>query len=351
LETQVFTANKPIEIVMKLSYQVVDLPLKHTFTIAHQSRDVQDSLIVKLENAGFFGLGEATSNPYYGVTVQRMTDSLDSFRDVVENGKWDHPSELWELGRQHFAQDAFAQCALDMAAWDLYAKQRGQKLYEVLGLNPKDTPISNFTIGIDSVEKMVAKMKEVDWPIYKIKLGTDHDLEIVRALRKETDAKFRIDANCAWSAEQAIRNSEELAKLGVEFMEQPLPRESWEEMKEVYQHSKLPVMADESCMIESDVTKCHGLFHAINVKLVKAGGITPGLRMIQEAKNLGMKTMVGCMTESSVGISAIAHLAPLLDFVDMDGALLLAHDPAEGVVVKTDGVTFPDRAGIGAILK
>ncbi|TFV95857.1 dipeptide epimerase [Algoriphagus kandeliae] len=336
---------------MKLSYQVYDLPLKHRFTIAHQSREVQDTLIVKLEEDGMEGLGEATSNPYYGVTVEGMQESLEKFRPIVEGINWNHPSELWEHGKAHFKEDAFAQCALDMAAWDLFAKKQGKKLYEVLGLNPERIPISNYTIGIDTVEKMVAKMKEVDWSIYKIKLGTDNDLDIVRALRNETDAVFRIDANCAWTAEQAIRNSEELAKLGVEFMEQPLPREDWEGMKEVYQHSKLPVMADESCMVESDVKRCHGLFHAINVKLVKAGGITPGLRMIQEAKSLGMKTMVGCMTESSVGISAIAHLAPLLDYVDMDGALLLAKDPAEGVIVTSSGVEFPNRSGIGAILK
>ncbi|MCS5490841.1 dipeptide epimerase [Algoriphagus limi] len=336
---------------MKLSYQVYDLPLKHRFTIAHQSREVQDTLIVKLEEDGIEGLGEATSNPYYWVTVEGMQKSLDQFRSVFEKSDWNHPSELWELGKSHFKEDAFAQCALDMAAWDLFAKKKGKKLYEVLGLNPERIPISNYTIGIDTVEKMVAKMKEVDWPIYKIKLGTENDLDIVRALRKETDAIFRIDANCAWTAEQAIRNSEELSKLEVEFMEQPLPREDWEGMKEVYQHSKLPVMADESCMVESDVKRCHGLFHAINVKLVKAGGITPGLRMIQEAKSLGMKTMVGCMTESSVGISAIAHLAPLLDYVDMDGALLLAKDPAEGVIVTSSGVEFPNRSGIGAILK
>lgn len=341
----------PSDYPMKLSYQVYDLLLKHRFTIAHQSRDVQDTLIVKLEDEGYIGLGEATSNPYYGVTVERMQDSLDQFRQVVESKNWDHPSELWEMGKAHFSEDAFAQCALDMAAWDLYSKKLGKKLYEVLGLSPKHIPQSNYTIGIDSLEKMVAKMKEVNWPIYKIKLGTDHDLDIVRALRQETDAVFRIDANCAWTTEQAIRNSEELAKLGVEFMEQPLPREDWEGMKEVYQHSKLPVMADESCMVESDVKRCHGLFHAINLKLVKAGGITPGIRMIQEAKSLGMKTMVGCMTESSVGISAIAHLAPMLDYVDMDGALLLTNDPAEGVKVTDSGVEFPDRAGIGAILK
>ncbi|SDC95699.1 L-alanine-DL-glutamate epimerase [Algoriphagus faecimaris] len=333
---------------MKLSYQVIDLPLKHTFTIAHQSRDIQDTLIVKLEDAGFYGLGESTTNPFYGMTIENMTERLEAARAIVERGSWDHPERLWEMTKEIFAENPFAQCALDMAAWDLYTKKQGKKLYEYLGLSPKDIPLTNFTIGIDSLDKMVSKMKEVDWPIYKIKLGTDNDLEIVRELRKHSDAIFRIDANCAWTAEQAIRNSEVLAQLGVEFMEQPLGKDDLEGMKEVFLHSKLPVMADESCIVESDVKKCQGLFHAINVKLVKAGGITPGIRMIHEAKSLGMKTMVGCMTESSVGISAIAHIAPLLDYVDMDGAMLLAKDPAKGVQITPEKVSFPDGPGIGA---
>ncbi|GAB2495283.1 dipeptide epimerase [Algoriphagus taiwanensis] len=335
---------------MKLSYQVFDLPLKHTFTIAHQSRDVQDTLIVKLEGEGFYGMGESTTNPFYGMTIENMSACLEVARPLVEGGKWKTPEELWELGKEIFKDNPFAQCALDLAAWDWFAKKQGKKLYEYLGLDPKNIPLTNFTIGIDTIEKMVAKMKEVDWPIYKIKLGTDRDLEIVKELRKHTNAVFRIDANCAWTADQAIRYSEELAQLGVEFMEQPLGKDDLEGMKEVFKHSKLPVMADESCIVESDVKKCHGLFHAINVKLVKAGGITPGLRMIHEAKSLGMKTMVGCMTESSVGITAIAHIAPLLDYVDMDGAMLLAKDPAKGVTITPEKVTFPEGPGIGAEL-
>lgn len=335
---------------MKLSYFVEDLPLKHTFTIAHQSRDIQDTLIVKLEEDGLVGLGESTTNPFYGMTVENMSEVLNNFREIVEAGNWETPEHLWELGKANFKDNPFAQCALDMAAWDLFTKKKGKKLYEFLGLNPADIPTTNFTIGIDTVPKMVSKMKEVHWPIYKIKLGTSNDLEIVRELRRHTDAIFRIDANCAWTADQAIEYSIELQKLGVEFMEQPLGKDDLDGMKEVFKYSKLPVIADESCIVESDVKKCHGLFHGINVKLVKAGGITPGLRMIHEAKSLGMKTMVGCMTESSIGITAIAHIAPLLDYVDMDGAMLLSKDPAKGVEITPEKVTFPEENGIGASL-
>jgi L-alanine-DL-glutamate epimerase-like enolase superfamily enzyme len=335
---------------MKLSFNVRYLPLKHTFTIAHQSRDVQDTIIVKLEDGDLFGLGETTTNPFYGMTAENICYKLEAAKHLVEKGRWNSPEELWEAGKEIFEDNPFAQCALDMAAWDIFTKKKGMKLYEYLGLDPKNIPLTNYTIGIDTIEKMVKKMKEVDWPLYKIKLGTENDLEIIRELRKHTASTFRIDANCAWTAEQAIRYSEELDKLNVEFMEQPLGKDDLEGMKEVYKYSKLPVMADESCIMESDVKKCHGLFHGINVKLVKAGGITPGLRMIHEAKSLGMKTMVGCMTESSVGITAIAHIAPLLDYVDMDGAMLLAKDIAKGVEINPEALRFPAGNGIGAII-
>ena len=191
--------------------------------------------------------------------------------------------------------------------------------------------MSDYTIGIDPVEKMVAKMKEFDgWPIYKIKLGTDDDLDIVRALRRHTDAVFRIDANTAWTAEQTIAYAPELKELGVEFIEQPLARDDWEGMRRVFAECALPVIADESCLTGDDVARCAGHFHGINIKLTKAGGLTPARRMIDDARRHGLSVMVGCMSESSVGISAIAQLLPLLDYVDMDGALLIARDIATG---------------------
>ena len=335
---------------MNLHVQGFDLPLKHRFTIAHQSREVQETLIVRLEDGGLYGLGESTTNPFYGITLDNMREALEKFRPILLGGKWNTPAELWELGKEVFRDNPFAQCALDQAAWDLYTKKQGKKLYEYLNLNPQRIPTTNFTIGIDTVEKMCAKLREVNWPIYKIKLGTDQDLEIVRELRKNTNSIFRVDANCAWTVDQAISYSEELALLGVEFIEQPLAKDNLEGMREVFAHSKLPLIADESCISEADVDKCQGRFHGVNIKLVKAGGITPALRMIQQAKALGMKTMVGCMTESSVGISAIAHIAPLLDYVDMDGAMLLAKDPAKGVRIFPDEVRFPEGPGIGAEL-
>jgi L-alanine-DL-glutamate epimerase-like enolase superfamily enzyme len=197
---------------------------------------------------------------------------------------------------------------------------------------------------------MVSKMQELPWPIYKIKLGTKEDIAIVKELRKHTDAIFRIDANCGWDVEETINNAIELKKLGVEFLEQPMKADDWEAHKEVFKHSVLPVIADESCIIEEDVAKCFNHFHGVNVKLVKCGGLTPGKRMIEEAKKLGLKTMVGCMTESTVGISAIAHLLPQLDYVDMDGALLLAQDIATGVTIKKGVIHYSDLNGTGVTL-
>ncbi|TLV00029.1 dipeptide epimerase [Dyadobacter luticola] len=336
---------------MKLTYHTFDLQLKHTFTIAHDSRDVQPTLIVKLSDGNFSGFGEATSNPYYGITIENMISSLETVKDFVENGHYDSAEELWDKVHASLLSNSFAQCALDEAAHDFFAKKKGQKLYQTWDLSIDHNPLTNFTIGIDTVEKMVAKMRELPWPIYKIKLGTNEDLLIVQELRKNTDAVFRVDANCGWTEAQTIELAPKLKDLGVEFIEQPLPATDLEGMKEVFAKSALPVIADESCIIESDVAKCQGLFHGVNVKLTKCGGPTAAKRMLAEARSLGMKTMVGCMTESSVGISLIAHLLPLLDYVDMDGSLLIKNDPATGVTFNFGNILYAAENGSGASLK
>jgi L-alanine-DL-glutamate epimerase-like enolase superfamily enzyme len=188
------------------------------------------------------------------------------------------------------------------------------------------------------------------WDLYKIKLGTSDDLRIVKELRKHTSAIFRVDANCGWTPQETIQNADELKKLGVEFIEQPLKADDWQGMKLVYQHSNLPLIADESCIVEADVEKCAAYFHGINIKLMKCGGITPARRMIEKARQLGLKVMIGCMTESTVGVSAIAHLAPLLDYVDMDGPLLLTNDTAKGVQITREKVIFAEGNGTGVRL-
>ncbi|MBG6061306.1 L-alanine-DL-glutamate epimerase-like enolase superfamily enzyme [Flavobacterium sp. CG_9.1] len=335
---------------MELILREYELKLKHTFTISRESIDVQPSLIVELQRDGFSGCGEATSNPYYKTTVPVMMQDLEKIRTIIENTTEETPEAFWAKIHPYLKDDMFALCALDMAYNDLYARKKGKKLYELWNYSIDKNPLTDYTIGIASIEKMVAKMKELPWPIYKIKLGTKEDIAIVTELRKHTDAIFRIDANCGWSVDETINNAVALKKLGVEFLEQPLKADNWVGHKEVFKHSVLPIIADESCIIEEDVAKCHNHFHGVNVKLVKCGGLTPGRRMIQEAKKLGLKTMVGCMTESTVGISAIAHLLPQLDYVDMDGALLLAEDIATGVTIDFGKINYSDLNGTGVTL-
>ncbi|MDZ7821430.1 MAG: enolase C-terminal domain-like protein [Candidatus Marinimicrobia bacterium] len=235
---------------------------------------------------------------------------------------------------------------------DLWGKKQGRATWELWGLDIRNNIVTDYTIGIDEIDVMVNKMEEFgDWPVFKIKLGTEHDMEIMHELRRHTDAVLRIDANCAWSAEQTIEYSHVLKELGVEFIEQPMKADAPEaEMKKAFTHSALPLIADESCISEEDVDRCHGFFHGVNIKVVKCGGLTPARRMIARARELKMKVMVGCMTESTVGISGIAQLLPLLDYVDMDGPLLLAKDIAEGVTIERGVVHYPDVPGNGVVL-
>jgi len=332
---------------MQLIIRSYDLPLKHTFTISRQSFNEKPTMIVELKDGEFSGYGEASENPYYHKTIENMVSDLISCKKIIESTLDETPENFWNKLYPYLKDDMFALCALDLAYNDLYARKKGVKLYNLWGYNIDSNPLSNYTIGIDTIEKMVSKMKEIPWPIYKIKLGTKDDIAIVKELRKHSSAIFRIDANCAWTVDETINNAIALKDLGVEFLEQPLPADDVEGSKKVYLHSVLPIIADESCQIEADVTKCHNLFHGINIKLVKCGGLVPARRMLKKAKELKLKTMVGCMTESSVGISAIAHLLPELDYVDMDGAMLLSKDIARGISMQFGKVFYGKNNGIG----
>lgn len=337
---------------MRLKLHRFDLELKHTFTISRGSIDVQSTLIAELEHDGQRGFGEATGNTYYGFTVEAMAEALRSVQPQIEAWSGEDPETLWEQLREPLASNPFALCAVDQAAHDLWGKRNGKPVYEMWDLQMQGAPQSDYTIGIDSIDKMLEKLREQpDWPIYKIKLGSDNDLEIVRSLREATNAVFRVDANCGWTEQQCLEIAPALKELGVEFIEQPLPADYMEAMRRLHGQSALPLVADESCIVESDVAACQGAFHGVNVKLVKCGGLTPARRMLRQARELGMKTMVGCMTESSVGISAIAQLLPLLDYVDMDGAVLLREDIADGVVVSPNGCQFPQVNGCGVTLR
>jgi L-alanine-DL-glutamate epimerase-like enolase superfamily enzyme len=339
---------------MKLKYKKFDLPLRHVFTISRGSVTVQETLIVQLEQDGKFGYGEATTNSFYGATITNMSSTLEALRSIVDSGSAVDPlpiiAELAaNVPNEKYAN--FALNALDQAIHDLWGKVRGAPVYKLWGLTTDKIPDSDYTLGIDTPEKMVAKMKEMPgWPVYKIKLGTADDLSIVRELRKHTDALFRVDANCGWTAEQTIEFSPVLKELGVEFIEQPLPPEDVDGARRAFAKTALPLIADENCIVESDVDRCASAFHGINIKLVKCGGLAAARRMIARARQLGQKVMTGCMTESTVGISAIAQLLPLLDYVDMDGAVLLAKDVARGVRLDRGRCIYPNANGTGVEL-
>jgi L-alanine-DL-glutamate epimerase-like enolase superfamily enzyme len=336
---------------MQLILHTFNLKLRHTFTITHESRDVQPTLIVELRDGEFRGFGEATETPYYGVTIAKMSHQLESVRSIVENYDLQSPRRFWADMYPHLKDEhPFALCALDIAANDLWAKRRRRPLHELWGLDTTKNPITDYTIGIDTVEKMVEKMQETPFPLYKIKLGTKDDIKIVRELRKHTAAVFRVDANTAWGADETVKNSYALKELGVEFIEQPMKADNWEGMKKVFAESALPLLADESCITEEDVARCYGFFHGVNVKLMKCGGLTPARRMIDHARRLGLKVMVGCMTESNIGCSAIAQLLPLLDYVDMDGILLVDDQISTGITIDFGKVIYAEENGTGAML-
>jgi L-alanine-DL-glutamate epimerase-like enolase superfamily enzyme len=301
---------------------------------------------------GLVGLGEATVNDYYGATLENMSRILHEVQPRLAQFRLENPAEIWQELDPILSANRFAQSALDCAIWDLYAQQHELPLYRVWGFDPDaPCPPTCYTLGIDSPEVMLRKMQNMPgWPIYKIKLGHDGGLDNVRYLRKHTAAKFRVDANCSWRADQTLRFADELLELNVELIEQPLPAEAYDEMRPLKGKSPLPLMADESCQVEADVNRCIDCFDAINVKLVKCGGLTPARRMIARAKQNGLKVMVGCMTESSIGIAPGVHLLPLLDFADLDGALLLADDIASGLRWQAGYCTMPTAPGLGVQL-
>ncbi|MBB4080301.1 L-alanine-DL-glutamate epimerase-like enolase superfamily enzyme [Lewinella aquimaris] len=353
---------------MTLTVHPFSLPLRDPFRIAHESRTEQPTLIVELRDGDLSGLGEAPMTRYYGLDSQTCTAVLEgiapafapfSIQGLKERGREGLKGRGSEglkgiLDNLPDGLSPFLRCAIDVALHDLWAKSVGKRL----GLlweqdRGRNTPTC-YTIGLASVEEMVRKLKAFPWPVYKIKLGRgDDDVAIIRALREHTDAPFYVDANTGWTARQTIEFSGPLAELGVVFIEQPLKPGDLAGQAEVHLHSQLPVLADESCQTEEDVDRCAELFSGINIKVVKCGGLLPARRMITRARSLGLSVMAGCMTESSVGISAIAQLLPELDYADLDGAMLLAEDPARGVTFdpETGFAIYPDRPGTGALLK
>lgn len=335
---------------LHFSYQFYELPLQYPFTISRYTVTIQKTVIVCISDGTYFGYGEATVNPYYHSTVKKLSESFFKAKAFIESSSILHPKDFWKMIFPVLKDDYFALSAIDIAYWDFYAKKHNKTVRSYWSDENAKTPLTSYTIGIDSILVMQQKIIERPWPIYKIKLGTDNDIEIIENLRKVTNSVFRVDANCAWNAKQTIENSKILKDLNVEFIEQPLKTDDTLEMKKVKIESVLPVIADESCQREEDVLLCSELFHGINIKLMKCGGITPALRMIQTAKENNLLVMAGCMTESTVGISGLVQIASYLDYLDADGALLLSKDIASGVVFDFGRIIYPNAFGTGVKL-
>jgi L-Ala-D/L-Glu epimerase len=335
---------------LQVRYTTYELPFVHPFTISGgRTKTHQPTFIVELSLGPFKGYGEAPAIKYYEITVEQMAEDLERKKTLVEKFAFTHPDRYWHYLHHLFPKNPFLVCALDMAAWDMFGKMQAKPLYALWGSEWKDQVLTDYTIGIDTVEKMVEKMQEKPWPIYKIKLGTAEDITIARALRKHTDAVLRVDANAGWTLDEALRLIPQLKELGVEFIEQPLAKNDWEGMKVLYNESPLPLIADESCVFEADVEQCYRHFHGINIKLTKCSGPTPALRMISKARSLGMKVMMGSMNESSIGSAAIAHFLPQLDYVDADGPLLHAKDIATGIQIENGKISVQHTPGLGVI--
>lgn len=314
-----------------IRYWQKELAFEYPFTISKGTKTHQHTFIVELNFRGIIGYGEAPAIAYYGITTDKMVADLEAKRKFVESFSLTDPKRFWHFLHHLFPNNPFLVCALDMAGWDIYGKLRRKPLYELWNLNLDKSPQTDYTIGIDSLEKMLEKIDAHPAPIYKIKVGTADDLEKLKSIRKHKNAIIRVDANAGWTLDQALQLLPVLEQLGIELIEQPLAKDDFEGTKMLKATTSIPIFADESCVEEKDVEKCAGFFSGINIKLTKCSGITPAMEMIKKARSLNLQVMLGCMNESSIGTAPLAHLAPLVDFLDADGPLLLKEDLGAGI--------------------
>lgn len=333
--------------MLQLRHYSFNLPFEYPFTIAKGTKTHQPSLVVSLGLRHWCGFGEAPAISYYGVTVAAMIEELNAKRLPIERYALTDPQRFWHFLHHLFPENSFLVAALDIAGWDLFAQMRNMPLRILLGIKSEVSPITDYTLGIDTAEKLVAKMQAHPWPLYKIKVSKLADIDLLIALRANTDKPFRIDANEGFTFEEAKYILPDLKKLGVTLIEQPLNKTEWEAMRELKNLSNIPFFADESCVGESDVMRCGTAFDGINIKLTKCGGITPALRMIAEAQKLGLKIMLGNMNESTIGTAALVHLSPLAHELDADGPLLLKEDIADGLTYNNAQISTIAKPGLG----
>ena len=335
---------------MKLRFYPHTLELKHAFNIANNSRTTTPAMMVEVEQDGVIGYGEAAMPPYLG----ENPETAAAFLRLVDFSRFPDPFQLEEILP---ALDALApgntaaKAAVDIALHDWIGKRFGAPWHRLWGLNPARTPVTSFTIGIDTPEVIRQKTHEAaPYKILKVKLGGDADRLMIETIRSVTDKPITVDANQGWTDRaKALQQIEWLATQGVVFIEQPLPKAQLDDTAWLKERSPLPLIADESCQRLTDVARLRGVFDGINIKLMKCTGLREAHRMITLARALGLKVMLGCMTETSCAISAAAQLSPLADWADLDGAVLIKNDLFAGATIVDGKVTLPDHPGIGAV--
>ncbi|MCI0699082.1 dipeptide epimerase [candidate division KSB1 bacterium] len=339
---------------MTLSSRLLRLDLKHTWTISRASVDYHDNIFVYLEHDGITGIGEASFSRRYGESLESLQKVIESAKPMLSHANPLHFAEIGETVQQLRPGQNSAKAALDLALMDWVGKKFDLPLFRLWGLNPAKTPVSSFTIGIDTPEIMQRKIREAEeFPILKIKLGTAHDEEIMRAVCEATGKPLRVDANEGWkSKEEALEKICWLEQFNIEFVEQPMPAGRLDDVRWLRQQLQqrrvnLPLFADEDSKTPRDLPTLAGVYDGINIKLMKSGGLHEAWRMIHLARTLGLKIMLGCMIESSVAITAAAHLAPLVDYADLDGHLLINNDPFVGVRMQNGKMTLPETPGLG----
>lgn len=331
---------------MPLAHQPLDLHLAKPFTIARGTQTTADNVLVRIHDDGLEGIGEAAPSEEYGDTQSSSTSFIDRAAEVISGTE--PISALHGLLDRIARNNPAPKAAIDMAAYDLLGKRLGAPLHQILGLDASATPQTSFTIGIDSPEVMAEKAREAaGYPILKVKVGTANDMENLEAVRSASNAAIRLDANEAWSPKQAVRAIKQLSRFDIELVEQPVPAADLNGMGFVREQSEVPILTDEACIIPADVPRVAPYVDGINIKLMKCGGIYPALQMIYIARAHNLKVMMGCMIESSVAITAAAHLSPLLDYADLDGNLLIRDDPFRGVQVQCGRLVLPTGPGLG----
>lgn len=333
---------------MKLKFSVYDLKLKHTFRISRSSRDIQEVVITELEHDGIVGYGEAAPSRRYGETVE----TVQQFLKKLDLSRFDDPFKLENIMSTVDGLapgNTSAKAAIDIALHDWIGKAVKLPLHRYWGLDKEKTPVTSFTIGIDSPEMIAKKIDEAEeYPILKIKLGGGNDEEIIRTIRSVTKKTLRVDANEGWKTkEMALERIQWLEQEGVEFIEQPMPVQDLTGTAWLRERVNIPLIADESSLRLHDIASLQNVFDGVNIKLMKCTGLREGMKMIHAARACGLKIMVGCMIETSIAISAAAQFSPLIDYADLDGAVLTTNDPFDGMRIERGRLILPDRPGIG----